>query len=166
MSVASQDRFYSWLRVRPRAAERCGGSCGHFLLSTFSRLPSMAWRPWPPHPRPLTPDPSPPFHGGEGRNLCFKLQWKLRMAPLAPVPGVRGGICVFKLPSLRNSAEFDFCCVPAVFTVWVLQCRVPGIRLRKHGILSSVIHFCLCRRSAHESHSTRAASSTGFCQHR
>ena len=22
---------------------------------------------------PLTPDPSPPFHGGEGRNVCFVL---------------------------------------------------------------------------------------------
>jgi hypothetical protein len=32
------------------------------LLSTFSSLLSMAWM-----PSPLTPDPSPPFHGGEGR---------------------------------------------------------------------------------------------------
>jgi len=38
--------------------------CGELpaLLSTFSHLLSMAWMPWP-----LTPDASPPFHGGEGR---------------------------------------------------------------------------------------------------
>ena len=56
MSVVCQDRFSSRLRVRPRT-DAILDLRGHFLLSTFSRLPSMAGRPSPPHPRPLSPVP-------------------------------------------------------------------------------------------------------------
>ena len=44
---------------------------------------------------PLTPDPSPPL-GARGGFCVFGLQWKSRMAPLAPGrgegPGVRGEV--------------------------------------------------------------------------
>ena len=39
---------------------------------------------------PLTPDPTPPFHGGEGGFGVFEVQWKKREA-LAATGGVRSG---------------------------------------------------------------------------
>ena len=46
-------------REAAKGTAECGEVTGvmdcAFLLSTFSRLPSMAWMPWPPHPRPLSP---------------------------------------------------------------------------------------------------------------
>ena len=41
-------------------------SCGRILLSTFSDLLSMAWRPSPPHPRPLSP-----VSRGRGEDFVF-----------------------------------------------------------------------------------------------
>ncbi len=40
---------------------------------------------------PLTPDPSPPFHGGEGRILCF-CSCENKVAPLAPGRGEGSGV--------------------------------------------------------------------------
>ncbi|HBC61479.1 MAG TPA: hypothetical protein DC058_09705 [Planctomycetaceae bacterium] len=50
---ASSRELLHWCAVQRR--------CGHVRLSTSSHLLSMAWVPWPPHPRPLSPC------GGEGR---------------------------------------------------------------------------------------------------
>ena len=36
---------------------------------------------------PLTPNPSPPFPGARGGLCVFELQWKARVAPLAPGRG-------------------------------------------------------------------------------
>ena len=56
----------------------------NFLCSALYGMDAVA--PSPPTPLPRS--------GGEGRNLCFELHWKSRMAPLAPGrgegPGVRG----------------------------------------------------------------------------
>ena len=55
-----------WSHTKPRKKTQTGEVTGVMscpaLLTTFSSLCSMAWTPCP-----LTPDPSPPFHGGEGR---------------------------------------------------------------------------------------------------
>jgi hypothetical protein len=54
------------------------------LLSTFSHLLSMAWMPWPPHP-----DPSPPFHGGEGSSG----QWRGSREAAKPRRETHEGCC-------------------------------------------------------------------------
>ncbi len=54
------------------------------LLSTFSALLSMAWIPWPPHPRPLSPG------GGEGRIGCFLQRVRLSRSFALPRPGGEG----------------------------------------------------------------------------
>jgi len=55
------------------------------LLSTFSHRLSMAWMPWPPHPRPLSP-----VSRGRGEDCVFFLVVKKATAPPRPWKGRRG----------------------------------------------------------------------------
>jgi len=55
-----------------------------FRLSLISFLWQGRHAPSPPTPLPRS--------GGEGRILCFELQWKARMAPLAPGRGEGLGV--------------------------------------------------------------------------
>ena len=82
------------------------GCWGDFSFP-LSRLSSL----WHGCHVPLTPDPSPPFHGGEGRLVC--LSFRKRIAPLAPGKG-RGAGGEGSAPPMHPSRLV--CCIRLLYS--------------------------------------------------